>query len=157
MIIIELRAEHIPKLAVGLASLSAQDRTYFSPHCFDSASLVGLLRDGNNYYAAINDDTTLVGYGMLRTKFPDGCFRDPTLGVAVWPEHRGRGYGQQIVSLLLIEAHRKAYSCVKLKVSLENITAFRIYKKLGFKIGAQSEGGLLWMQIDITKENKPPP
>lgn len=55
----------------------------------------------------------------------------PELGVALLPEHRGRGLGTMLLKHLLAQA-RGRYPRVSLSVSPNN-PALRLYQRLGFK------------------------
>lgn len=56
----------------------------------------------------------------------------PELGIAVMPEHRGRGVGTLLLTHL-IEAVKGSYPSLVLSVSPEN-PAMRLYQRLGFTI-----------------------
>jgi ribosomal protein S18 acetylase RimI-like enzyme len=54
------------------------------------------------------------------------------LGVAIHPEHRGRGLGEQLLQHAL-EKCRGRFEIVQLSVISVNHAAIRLYKKLGFE------------------------
>lgn len=68
------------------------------------------------------------GYGYVDDETPE-------LGMAVLPEHRGRGIGSELLGLLL-ESAGAVYRSVCLSVSADN-PAVRLYKRAGFeRVGA---------------------
>ena len=56
----------------------------------------------------------------------------PELGVAVSPEHRGKGIGTALIKRLL-EAATGFYPAIALSVSPKNPRAIELYEKLGFE------------------------
>ena len=73
------------------------------------------------------------GYGFVDRTTPE-------LGIAVRPEHRGRGVGSCLLDALLDRAstHHRA---VSLSVSLDN-PAVALYQRFGFRAIAESHGTL---------------
>jgi ribosomal protein S18 acetylase RimI-like enzyme len=53
--------------------------------------------------------------------------------VIVAPEHRGRGFGRQLVEAVLAEASRRGASRVALNVLRDNVAAMRLYRAVGFE------------------------
>lgn len=54
--------------------------------------------------------------------------------VAVHPDHRGRGYGKAVLSLLLEEAmQREDCEQISLEVRVSNVDAIGLYGRLGFE------------------------
>jgi ribosomal protein S18 acetylase RimI-like enzyme len=69
------------------------------------------------------------GYGYVDDETPE-------LGIAVLPEHRGRGIGSDLLRHL-IESSRAMYPSICLSVSADN-PSFRLYKRMGFeRVGAR--------------------
>lgn len=52
--------------------------------------------------------------------------------VAVHPEHRGNGYGKQIMLKLLDDARKTGLTCSTLEVRLSNSVAIALYESLGY-------------------------
>ena len=50
--------------------------------------------------------------------------------ICVIPEHRGNGYGTQIIQFILNDCDNS----ITLEVEIENTKAFELYKKLGFEL-----------------------
>ncbi|MGH9880993.1 MAG: GNAT family N-acetyltransferase [Pyrinomonadaceae bacterium] len=64
------------------------------------------------------------GYGYVDDETPE-------LGIAVLPEHRGRGIGSDLLRHL-IESAKAIYPSICLSVSLDN-PALRLYERMGFE------------------------
>lgn len=151
--LVKLNSSHVTELVRRLNSMSSQDKFFFTPHQFDQDTINNLLDSDNHYYILNGAHGEMLGYGMLRNKFEDGVFPNPTLGVVIWSEYRGRGYGSKLVNLLLSQTSEIGFSNVKLKVHKKNRVAFNIYRKVGFrKIGDVNEGQI-WMQHDLESKD----
>jgi ribosomal protein S18 acetylase RimI-like enzyme len=70
------------------------------------------------------------GYGFVDRATPE-------LGIAVRPEHRGRGIGTCLLDALLDRASHR-YRAVSLSVALDN-PAVALYQRLGFRAIAESQ------------------
>lgn len=64
-------------------------------------------------------------------------------GICVMPERRGEGIGAQLVAALCAEAARRGYPAVRLEVIDRNTRARALYERLGFRVVAEEELGLL--------------
>jgi len=60
----------------------------------------------------------------------------------------GKKLGQQIVDSVLQVAEKRGIQTVNLKVSIENIRAFKLYSRLGFQV-TNSSDGLHFMEIKV--------
>lgn len=67
------------------------------------------------------------GYGVIENNIM-GIF-----GIMVADEHRGQGYGREIMNRLLSAAARRGIERVYLQVSVVNIKAVKLYESLGFE------------------------
>jgi ribosomal protein S18 acetylase RimI-like enzyme len=74
-----------------------------------------------------------VGYGFVDAATPE-------LGLAVRPQHRGRGIGTAMLHALLARAADR-HPAVSLSVSADN-PAVRLYERLGFRVVAVAGGSL---------------
>lgn len=81
------------------------------------------------------------GYGFIDRATPE-------LGIAVRPEHRGRGIGTCLLDALL-ERTAPRYRAVSLSVSLDN-PAVALYQRFGFRAIAESHGTLI-MRLTFTR------
>lgn len=97
----------------------------------------GWGREDDSGFVALDEGGRPVGAVWLRLlKGGERGFgyvdeRTPELGVAVLPEHRGRGVGTSLLSRL-IEAAGDRYEYISLSVSADNPAA-RLYRRLGFE------------------------
>lgn len=66
--------------------------------------------------------------------------------VYVDPKYRGKGYGKEIVKLLLGNCDRSQIKEIYLKVHYDNQIAQQMYKKLGFTFSS-FENQYIWMQL----------
>ena len=68
-------------------------------------------------------------------------------GVAIHPDHTGKGYGQQMIQEILELAMKKGIRRIELSVAVENTPAIRLYERVGFAI----EGRLrnyTWLKLE---------
>lgn len=85
------------------------------------------------YYIILDENSNFTG--VIRTDEIDGLNRSIRVGLDIIPEKRGKGYGTKALGVLLkycfdhLNMHR-----VWLCVLDTNITARKVYKKLGFEI-----------------------
>lgn len=97
----------------------------------------GWGRDGDIGFVAVDAGGEPIGAAWLRLLKGDergyGYVNDetPELGMAVLPEHRGRGVGSDLLGRLLGSA-AAVYRSVCLSVSAEN-PAVRLYERAGFR------------------------
>ncbi len=148
-----------PADEAGLADLffalaQAGDETLFHPHPLtqEAARTVCRHREAmlegphDEYHVAVDvcgtDSTeTIVGYGLLRG-WNEG-FEIPSLGIAVHPDHRGRGIARRLMDHLhAVAAHRGA-SQVRLKVYRHNDVALRLYESLEYEFQPWSDSELV--------------
>lgn len=76
----------------------------------------------------------------------------PELGMAVFPEHRGRGIGTTLLTRLL-ETAAASYEQVSLSVARRN-PALRLYQRFGFEVVAE-DGNSLTMQRCVNETDSP--
>lgn len=73
------------------------------------------------------DDENPVGFGKIRHKLTKASRRSGgNIGYAIRPQCRGKGYGKEILRLLLIEAKRKNIQELLLTVDKGNIASKRV-------------------------------
>lgn len=84
---------------------------------------------------------TVVAYGMLRG-WTEG-YEIPSLGIAVHPDHRGRGIARQLMEHLHCVAAARGAPRVRLKVYRHNLAAVRLYEALAYEFEPASENELL--------------
>ena len=143
----------------GLADLfcalaQAGDEHLFHPHPLSHATArtVCLHRedagDGphDEYHVAVEPSAdgateSVVGYGMLRG-WTEG-YETPSLGIAVHPDHRGRGIARQVMDPVHAVAAERRAPRVRLKVYRNNLAAIRLYESLAYEFEPFSETELL--------------
>jgi len=148
--LVELDEKFVQSLSSELERLSQSDKEYFRPHESDVESIRSLCEEkGNHYYIYLDELGKFAGYGMLRTL---GKHEIPTLGCVIWRRYRAHGNGEKLVKELIERAQELGYRKVRLKVSLDNGTAYRLYKKMGFTETGKSENGQTWMEYSEGKD-----
>lgn len=147
--------EDATALADFFAALAtAGNERVFHPHpltheaaraiCHHRALAQGSVCD--EYHIAIETSGTsgsgpVVGYGILRG-WAEG-FSVPSLGIAVHPDHRGRGIARRLMAHLHAVAARRGAERVRLKVYRHNTQALGLYESLGYEFEPHSETELL--------------
>jgi ribosomal protein S18 acetylase RimI-like enzyme len=135
-----------------LALARAGDERLFHPHPLTHAASRTVCRhrqgDGphDEYHVVVapsqnGASETVVGYGMLRG-WTEG-YETPSLGIAVHPDHRGRGIARQLMDHLHAVAAARGAARVRLKVYRKNLAAVRLYDSLGYEFEPFSETELL--------------
>jgi GNAT superfamily N-acetyltransferase len=85
----------------------------------------------------IEENGLVAGSGGLR-QLPDGAVE--IVRIFTRPHYRGRGYGLQILSRLLVDARSFGYTVAKLDTGIFMKSAHRIYEALGFEDCPRYEG-----------------
>jgi ribosomal protein S18 acetylase RimI-like enzyme len=129
-----------------LADLRANgDYAFFHPHGFDAEAaghIVSLAETGSDEYWLLIANEVLA-YGMLRG-WAEG-YAVPSLGIAVGPRHRGRGFARAMMCHLHDRASVRGASHVRLKVERCNHAAHKLYESLGYVFQDHSPTELLGM------------
>ena len=81
-------------------------------------------------FLLIVPDSTCVGYGEVWVDVEEN--EAELARLIVDPEHRGRGYGRQLVLLLTDQARQRGLQEVWLRVRAENAPALACYRAAGF-------------------------
>jgi ribosomal protein S18 acetylase RimI-like enzyme len=71
------------------------------------------------------------GYGNIDDSTPE-------FAIALFKEYRNQGIGTQLMKAMILHLQEKGYKQTSLSVAKDNY-AFKMYKKLGFKIIAEQE------------------
>lgn len=114
------------------AGLSAETRSVFWPHAYDSATLArhsqrhAQGRDRSYLLFAADD---VVGYFFL-WEFDQPV---PLLGLGLTDTWQGQGLGAQMLDRLIAEARAGHRNGVELTTVTTNIRAFRLYRRAGFE------------------------
>ncbi len=137
------------------ALATAGDERLFHPHPLTHEAARTIcqyhgMTDGracDEYHLAIDDadarssNGQILGYGILRG-WAEG-YAIPSLGIAVHPQHRGRGIARRMMAHLHEVAARRGAERVRLKVYRDNTPAIRLYESLGYEFEQHSETELL--------------
>lgn len=97
---------------------------------------------GFHYWAV--DGDRFVGEFQLRTEFPERVMNElGSIGYAVRPSERRKGYGTEILRQGLDIARQKGMEKVLLTINDENVASIRLCEKLG---------GVLWDTVRVCNE-----
>ncbi len=96
----------------------------------DKVAFTKLLQDKNRliYVAEVEDEII----GNISASKNDG--KSYIYGVGILPEYRGKGYGKQMLSLIVEKIMEEPYSEITLEVACNNENALTLYKKCGFEV-----------------------
>lgn len=119
------------------------DSRFFHPHGFDRVSALATIQTSetgpDEYWLLLAD--SVIAYGMLRG-WSEG-FLVPSLGVAVSPAFRGRGWSLVMMKHLHERARTRGAHEVRLKVYEHNKQAIALYLGLGYVFERYSSSELL--------------
>ena len=92
------------------------------------------MSDGMNTYKAVLDDK-IVGTYVLKPNFPGLGSHVANGGYMVHPEYQGKKIGTQMTIHSLEEARRLGFKAIQYNLVVStNISAVKLYQKMGFKI-----------------------
>jgi ribosomal-protein-alanine N-acetyltransferase len=113
------------------ALVLAGDDRLFHPHPFtyEEAQRLSTYVGKDLYYVLMNDEQVLA-YGMLRGW--DEGYAVPSLGIAVHPMQRAKGYGTLMMHFLHSAARARGAERIRLKVYPGNQHAVALYKHMGY-------------------------
>jgi [ribosomal protein S18]-alanine N-acetyltransferase len=112
---------------------------FFHPHPLtDEVARERAYYTGKDSYFAILASEEVLGYGMLRG-WDDG-YQIPSLGIVIHPDCQGQGLGRLLMSFLQVVAIRNGAKKIRLRVSVENHAAIRLYRALGYEFVSQKDG-----------------
>ena len=98
---------------------------------YDFPWTIGIFRDCLRYgyiCMVFENDSDLLGYGILSL----GAGECHLLNICIAPRYQGRGYGSQLIDLLLDVARERNARMAFLEVRVSNKAAFHMYTKMGF-------------------------
>jgi ribosomal-protein-alanine N-acetyltransferase len=111
---------------------------YFHPHPLNNTQAEKLANyDGEDLYYLMMCGKGAIGYGMLRGW--DEGFGIPSLGLAIHPAYRGKGLGLLFMHFLHAAAQCRGANSVRLTVSKSNVSAIRLYEKLGYELDLDTD------------------
>ena len=142
-ICVALGSEHAPSLARLFARLQQTNtEDFFHPHPLTAEeAAVRSNYSGRDFYCAMILQDNLVGYGMLRGW--DEGYAIPSLGIALDPDVRGRGYSKVLMNFLHDAAAERGATQVRLKVDPRNRAAIELYRSLGYVLEEQPDRQLI--------------
>jgi RimJ/RimL family protein N-acetyltransferase len=118
-----------------LSDLNEKTKSFFHPHSFDLKTINNICKTKKDHYFVMFFNNKLVGYSFLRLF----GYKIPSFGVIIKNHFTARGYGTILSKWTIDKARELGYKKIILKTYKENISAKKIYKKLGFKIIGETE------------------
>lgn len=113
-----------------LRAVHQLEKACFGRRAFSREHVARLLRDPTTVTFLSLEGGHLVGSIMVR--FEGEVAR--VLSIGVHPRYRGRGIGRELMGLGEAEARRRGAREMALEVSVNNATAIRFYKLLGYGV-----------------------
>lgn len=128
----QLAPEHGPALGAFLRAVASDPGgRHFRPHGLSEDAAVAVAHAGTrDAYFVLLVDSDVLAYGMLRG-WEEG-YDTPSVGLAVHPDHRGRGLGRMMMQFLHLAAEKRGARSLRLKVDRDNGAAIRLYSALGY-------------------------
>jgi RimJ/RimL family protein N-acetyltransferase len=118
-----------------LRGFNEKTKSFFHPHSFDLKTVNNICKSKKDHYFVMFFNNKLVGYSFLRLF----GYKIPSYGVIIKNHYRARGFGTILSKWTIDKAREFGYNKVILKTYKENISAKKIYEKLGFKIVGETE------------------
>jgi len=113
--------------AENLNRIVAAEREIFS-EAWSKSAYLSSLSSGKLVSAVLENGEEIVAFGS----FIHICDEGDINNIAVTEKYRKKGYGKQLMLLLLDEARRLGVTDMTLEVRASNVTAVSLYEKLGF-------------------------
>ena len=127
---------------------------HFHPHAWDSATADRIAaRTGRDVYLGWFEQGRMVGYAMLRGW--DEGYERPSFGVAVLPEHSGRGIGSRLLRRCVEIARERGVATVMLKVHKDNERALSWYRSVGFDVIGEAEDDQWLCELELVSAPAP--
>ena len=118
------------------------DENFFHPHPLTAEEAAARANySGRDFYCVMLLENDVIGYGMLRG-WEEG-YAIPSLGIALDPATRGRGYSRVLMNFLHNVAKERGADRVRLKVDPRNRVAIELYRSLGYVLEPQPDGQLI--------------
>ena len=138
-----LGPEHATSLARFFGRVKQSDTDYFfHPHPLTAEEATARANySGRDFYCVMLQDNEVAGYGMLRGW--DEGYEIPSLGIAIDPSVRGRGYSRTLMSFLHDTAKKRGAAKVRLKVGSRNRAALELYRSLGYIFEPEADQNLI--------------
>ena len=133
----DIKEKDITDLFEFLNDLDDNAKRFFHPHSFDMETITDICKSKKDHYFVMFLDDTLIGYSFLRLF----GYETPSFGCCIRKGYENEGYGATITKLTVEKAKEFGYGKNILKTYKENISAQKIYKKIGFKTIEETEDG----------------
>jgi len=128
----------------------AGDADFFLPHPFTKEAVERILLTARkDLYYVLAEGTEVLGYGMLRGW--DEGYAIPSLGVAIHPRFRGKGFGRVFMYFLGAAAKCRGASRIRLRVKVQNTAAAKLYESLGYEFCPERDGEYRIAFLDLTR------
>ncbi len=126
---------------------AAGDERTFHPHALDlEGARQVCAAGGDDLYYVLAAGDHILAYGLLRGW--DEGYEMPSLGIAVHPEARGRGFGRLLMEFLHASARERGAPRVRLRVHPGNRAARALYDSLGYRFSGEDRGELVgWFEL----------
>ena len=150
---VPLSLQHAESLASLFARLwKSGDEDFFHPHPLTNEEAIARANySGKDFYCVMIQDRNVIGYGMLRGW--DEGYAIPSLGIALDPSTRGRGYGRELMNFLHDTAKKRGAAKVRLKVDSKNLPAIELYRSLGYVFEPEHDQELIGF-LDLQRPGK---
>jgi ribosomal protein S18 acetylase RimI-like enzyme len=93
-----------------------------------------ILKDNSMKIFGIFNGTKMIGYGHLKFLTKDTMRHVCQFGLVVHSGNQGKGYGKMLTNHMITWAEKNGFKKIWLTVYSDNITALKLYDKLGFQI-----------------------
>ena len=130
-----IEEKDIDELYLFLNNLDEKTKEFFHPHSFDKNTITSICTLKKDHYYVMVENNRIIGYSFLRLF----GYEIPSFGVIIRPGFTDKGYGTTLTDWTIKKAKELGYKKVILKTYKENISAQKIYEKIGFKIVGETE------------------
>jgi ribosomal protein S18 acetylase RimI-like enzyme len=121
-------------LPKDLPSINEIEKLSFGDEAFNMRQFNYLVRSSSCYFVVADIHNLIGGYLILTTRCNSKMLRIYSL--AINPNLRGQGIAKKLIQFSLEFAKTKGYSIISLEVNEANLTAIKLYEKIGFcKLG----------------------
>ena len=113
-----------------LNELNLKTKGDFHPHSFDFDTITDICKGKKDHYFVMFLKNKLIGYSFLRLF----GYETPSFGIVIRRGFTRKGFGTILTKWTVGKAKELGYKKVILKTYTENISAKKVYEKVGFKI-----------------------
>lgn len=103
----------------------------FNDNYDDAKSMISKAFEAENriQYIAVLDEK-LIGMGSVSIENDEASI----FGLGVVPQYRGKGFGREILNLIVADLKNRGRENITIEVDSTNKNAFNLYKKFGFEV-----------------------